>query len=64
MKHLHRTPSGVQVCAALSSGKPVFTSARRFCSNTARFDRDQARLEARLAEIRMQLDALGQGLTQ
>jgi uncharacterized membrane-anchored protein YhcB (DUF1043 family) len=29
-----------------------------------RFDRDQARLEARLAEIRTQLDAFEQGLTQ
>lgn len=42
----------------------VHVGARLLQQHRARFDRDQARLEARLAEIRAQLDALEQGLTQ
>ncbi|MBI5031882.1 MAG: hypothetical protein HZB51_15235 [Chloroflexi bacterium] len=38
----------------------VHVGARLLQQYRARFDRDQARLEARLAEIRAQLDALGQ----
>ena len=36
----------------------VHVGARLFQQHRARFDRDQARLEAHLAEIRAQLDAL------
>ena len=42
----------------------VHVGARLLQQHRARFDRDQARLEARLAEIRAQLDALEQGLAQ
>jgi hypothetical protein len=42
----------------------VHVGARLLQQHRARFDRDQARLEARLAEIRAQLDALEQESAQ
>ncbi|MBI4787835.1 MAG: hypothetical protein HY782_12385 [Chloroflexi bacterium] len=42
----------------------VHVGARLLQQHRARFDRDQARLEARVAEIRALLDALEQGSAQ
>ena len=42
----------------------VHVGARLLQQHRARFDRDQTRLEARRAEIRVTLDALEQGLAQ
>jgi len=42
----------------------VHVGARLLQQHRARFDRDQARLEVRLAEIRAQLDVLEQGQAQ
>ena len=42
----------------------VHVGARLLRQHRARFDRDETRLEARLAEIRAQLDGLEQGLAR
>ncbi len=42
----------------------VHVGARLLQQHRARFDRDQARLQVRLAEIRTQLDALESGQAQ
>ncbi len=65
LDEVNETPAlacGASVRQAVLGQTGVHVGARLLQQHRARFDRDQARLEARLAEIRAQLDTFAQGL--